>query len=150
MVRGGKMNMKSVGELIPKVTEKASSNGFKESQRSIPAEEFNEITKLFALLAVEYPFFLPKVDTDLIAKTNMWAKLLRPYDDSRRKDALKRCLEHYDNKGGPTVGEFLGLLKRNAAHEDFVRLPPPPATESVGRAALDAMKAIMRGNGVIR
>ena len=137
--------MKSAGEIIPRVTEKASSTGFKESRKSIPVEEYNEITKLFALLAVEYPFFLPKGDSDLMAKTNMWAKLLRPYDDASRKDALRRCLQHYENKGGPTVGEFLKLLKREPAHQDFVRLPAPPPTESIGRAALDAMKAIMRG-----
>ena len=131
--------MQKVNQIIPKALEKDS----KESAKKPGTDEMVEISYLFDLLAIEYPFFLPKNDEDLLRKQNMWISLLRPYDRNQRMDAVKRCLSHFTNKGGPSVADFMGLLKTEAAHQDFVRLPAPEPTKSVARAALDNLKRIL-------
>ena len=99
--------------------------------------------KLFAILSAEYPFFLPKSEEDTVNKLLMWIKLLRPYDSQQRQVALENCLKHHKKVGGPSVGDFLELLKTRPEHQDFERLPAPEPTQSVGRAALDNLKKIL-------
>jgi len=135
--------MKDVSQII-KAGQKASWKDSKESAK--PAdEETVEIDYLFTLLATEYPFFLPKADTDLVRKRNMWISLLRNYDRKQRMVALEKCLKHYTNKGGPSVGNFLELLKVNPAHHDVKRLPPPPVNEAKQAVEMKKMRAILKG-----
>jgi len=98
---------------------------------------------LFALLALEYPFFLPKADGDLKRKMNMWISLLRSYDRPARMGALQKCLSHYTAKGGPSIGEFLGLLKVDPAHRQYKALPMPEANPEIAEAELDKLRKLL-------
>lgn len=125
--------------------QKALSNDYSESQEQIPASEFNEITKLFALFAVEYPFFLPEHDSDLLARTNIWAKLLRPYGSHDRQIALEKCFIQHKKSGGPSVGDFLDILKSIHPRKELLELPSPIADPIFARKMFDEAKAILRG-----
>ena len=100
--------------------------------------------KLFAILSAEYPFFLPKSEEDTVNKLLMWIKLLRPYSSQQRQVALEKCLKHHKKVGGPSVGDFLEMLKTRQEHQDFQRLPAPEPTKDVARAALDNLKRIVK------
>ena len=88
---------------------------------------------------------MPKADSDLVKKRNMWISLLRPYDRNQRMKALEKCLRHYANKGGPNITEFMGLLKVDPAHQDYKALPPPPVDETKQQSEMDKIRALLRG-----
>ena len=118
------------------------------SQQPSSREDFSnsdadEMRKLFAILSAEYPFFLPKSEEDTVNKLLMWIKLLRPYSSQQRQVALEKCLKHHKKVGGPSVGDFLEMLKTRQEHQDFQRLPAPEPTKDVARAALDNLKKIL-------
>ena len=113
------------------------------SREDFSNSEADEMQKLFAILSAEYPFFLPKAEGDTVNKLLMWIKLLRPYSSQQRQVALEKCLKHHKKVGGPSVGDFLEMLKTRQEHQDFQRLPAPEPTKSVARAALDNLKRIL-------
>jgi len=109
--------MKDVKEIIAK----GQREHWKDSKESKgpPDTSVIEMNYLFGVLAIEYPFFMPKADADLVRKRNMWISLLRPYDRKQRMKALEKCLRHYTTKGGPSIGEYLLLLKNQPAKGIF-------------------------------
>jgi len=133
--------MKDVTRIL-KEGQKASWKDSKES--ASPADEDKvEIEYLFGVLAIEYPFFIPKADSDWIMKRNMWISLLKKYDRKQRMEAVKKCLRHHTSKGGPTIGQFLELLKVNLAHKDVKLLPPPPVNDAKQAAEMKKMRDIL-------
>jgi len=135
--------MKDVTRII-KEGQKVSWKDSKESAK--PAEEETvEMEYLFGVLAIEYPFFIPKADSDLVMKRNMWISLLKKYDRKQRMSAVKKCLRHHTSKGGPTIGQFLELLKVNLAHKDVKRLPPPPVDYDKQATEMQKMRRIFKG-----
>jgi len=134
--------MKDVTQII-KAGQKASWKDSKESARPADGDKV-EIEYLFGVLAIEYPFFIPKADSDLIMKRNMWISLLKNYDRKQRMEAVKKCLRHHTSKGGPTIGQFLELLKVNMAHKDVKRLPPPPVNEEKQAVEMKKIRELLR------
>tara|TARA_R110000796_G_scaffold112182_5_gene223687 strand:+ start:413 stop:862 length:450 start_codon:yes stop_codon:yes gene_type:complete len=141
--KDGKTNMKDVTTII-KQGQKASWKDSKESQAKPGDDEKEQMTYLFGLLTIEYPFFTPKSDEDLLRKVNMWCSMLRNYGRTERMEALQKCFKHYKNKGGPSVGEFLELLKTDPAHKAYKALPLPEAKKSIVQAELEKMRNILR------
>ena len=133
--------MKDVTRII-KEGQKASWKDSPESAKPADGDKV-EIEYLFGVLAIEYPFFIPKADSDLIMKRNMWISLLKSYDRKRRMEAVKKCLKHHTSKGGPTIGQFLELLKVNMAHKDVKRLPPPPVNDAKQATEMQKMRDIL-------
>jgi len=134
--------MKDVTRII-KEGQKVSWKGSKESAK--PADEDTvEMEYLFGVLAIEYPFFIPKADSDLIMKRNMWISLLKNYDRKQRMEAVKKCLRHHTSKGGPTIGQFLELLKVNIAHKDVKRLPPPIVNDEKQAVEMRKMRDLLK------
>ena len=133
--------MKKVSEILPQV--QATGSQQPSSREDFSNSEADEMRKLFAILSAEYPFFLPKSEEDTVNKLLMWIKLLRPYSSQQRQVALEKCLKHHKKVGGPSVGDFLEMLKTRQEHQDFQRLPAPEPTKSVARAALDNLKRIL-------
>ncbi len=138
--------MKPVNEIINQV----ATNDFKASpeprKASYSDDEKKQMDMTFSLLALEYPYFMPKSDDDLRRKRAMWIKLLRPYDTETRGKALEKTLKHMQNKGGPSVSEFMNFCKVPAAHKRLVQpaLPAPSNLEK-GKAALAAMLEQLKG-----
>jgi len=104
-----------------------------------------EMNYLFGVLAIEYPFFMPKADADLVRKRNMWISLLRPYDRKQRMVSLEKCLKFYTAKGGPSVGEYLKLLKVDPAHKNYKALPAPDANKDKQANEMDKIRNILKG-----
>ena len=139
--------MKPVGEISTKVASSDYKTSHEEPRKPYTDDEKNEMDFLFSLLLVEYPRFYNIENTkDTSRKRTMWIKLLRPYSKEARAKALETCLKTIHNKGGPTVGQFMGFCKTPAAHK---RLERPaleaPKNESVGRKALAELKEKLRG-----
>ena len=135
--------MKKISEVITQ-GQRDQWKGSKES-KGPPDTSVIEMNYLFGVLAIEYPFFMPKADSDLVKKRNMWISLLRPYDRNQRMKALEKCLKHYTNKGGPSVGEYLKLLKVDPAHQDYKALPPPPVNETKQQIQMKRIREILKG-----
>jgi hypothetical protein len=135
--------METVTTIIQK-GQKEQWKGSQGSQAKPTDKDLDEIDYLFGLLSLEYPFFMPKSDEDLLRKRNMWISLLKMYGRTERMKALKACLSHFKNKGGPSIGEFLELLKTNPAHTDYKALPLPEAKQSIVERELAKMKEILR------
>ncbi len=131
-------------QTVNQIIKKASANDSRtRDNRQINEAEMAEIEYLFELLALEYPFFLPRNSDDLKRKKNMWASLLRPYNREQRMIALKKCFTAYTDRGGASVGEFMKLMRREAAHQTYKRLTPPPATPSVVEDELGKIKNLL-------
>ena len=66
-----------------------------------------------------YPSFLSGAsEVDLSESKRVWAKYLARYEQAEIMTALERCPIQFP-KFAPTVGEFVSLLKRVPAHQDY-------------------------------
>ena len=135
------MNTINAGEVAKKVLGSGSQGS---TSRKTTDDEKLAMDKLFNILALEYPFFIPKDDEGLVQKRALWIGLLRGIDQKSREAALKATLRHYDNKGGPTVGQFVKLCRTDPAHQDFKKLPLPPQNVTVAEAAIKKLKDLLK------
>ena len=114
------------------------------TSRKTTDDEKLAMDKLFNILGLEYPFFIPKDDESLVQKRALWIGLLRGIDQKAREAALKATLRHYDNKGGPTVGQFVKLCRTDPAHQEFRKLlPAPPPDETKQAAEMRKMRDLL-------
>ena len=133
-------------ETVKTIIQQVQSQSWKGSQEPPKpnCDELTEINYLFGLLSVEYPFFLPKADGDLSRKRKLWISLLKGTTRDERGQALKTCLQHYTDKGGPTVGQFQKLMHKDPAHNDYKALPLPEAKKSIVERELAKMRDILK------
>lgn len=134
---------KTAGELIAE-GQNRQWKGSKESPKPPGIDEVTEMDYLFGLLSIEYPFFLPKSDGDLLMKKNVWISMIRPYKRPERMEAVQKCLRHFTNKGGPSVGDFLGLLKTDPAHNDYKALPLPEADKTKQQIQMEKIRGMLK------
>ena len=135
--------MKKVDQIITGLDQqKALSTSFQEPEKKDGPKE-KAIKKMFGVMAINYPFFLPKNISDVTRKIELWVIGLDRYSEETRQIALNTVMTTIDNKGGPNVTEFIKLCSSQHRPELSMKqrlLPAPPPDASVRIAEMAKMK----------
>ena len=134
--------MKKVSDIANSLDQKALSTSFREPKK-MEGPKADAIKKMFSVMALNYPFFLPKNIDDVTRKIELWVIGLDRYSEETRQIALNTVMTTIDNKGGPNVTEFIKLCSSQHRPELSMaqRLLPAPAPDvSVREKYMEIMR----------
>lgn len=137
--------MKRVDEIVNNLNPKALSTSFQEPE-ALDGPKEKAIKKMFSVMALNYPFFLPKNISDVTRKINLWVIGLDRYSEETRQIALNAVMTTIDNKGGPNVTEFIKLCSSQHRPELSTKqrlLPAPEAKKEVVQTEMDKMREML-------